>query len=99
MKHIQFQNCPPTRTGLKGAAFRVLACLMMFISFSAYAQKNNVSGVVTDKNTNEPVAGAALMVKGTSTGTVTNPDGTYTIKAGANYILVCQFFGYKTLEV
>ena len=78
MKHIQFQNCPPTRTGFKGAAFRVLACLMMFISFSAFAQKNNVSGVVTDKNTNEPVAGAALMVKGTSTGTVTNPDGTYT---------------------
>ena len=99
MKHIQFQNCPPTRTGFKGAAFRVLACLMMFISFSAFAQKNNVSGVVTDKNTNEPVAGAALMVKGTSTGTVSNPDGTYTIKAGANDVIVCQFFGYKTLEI
>ena len=99
MKHIQLQNCPRTRTGFKGAAFRVLACLMMFISFSAFAQKNNVSGVVIDVNTNEPVAGAALMVKGTSTGTVTNPDGTYTIKAGANDVIVCQFFGYKTLEI
>ena len=99
MKHIQLQNCPRTRTGFKGASFRVLACLMMFISFSAFAQKNNVSGVVVDKNTNEPVAGAALMVKGTSTGTVTNPDGTYTVKAGDNDVLVCQFFGYKTQEV
>ena len=99
MKHIQSQNCSLARTGFKGAAFRVLACLMMFVSFSAYAQKINVSGVVTDKNTNEPVAGAALMVKGTSTGTVTNPDGTYTIKAGENDVLVCQFFGYKTQEV
>ena len=99
MKHIQLQNCPRTSTGFKGAAFRVLVCLMMFVSFSAYAQKNNVSGVVVDKNTNEPVAGAALMVKGTSTGTVSNPDGTYTIKAGANDVIVCQFFGYKTLEV
>ena len=98
MKHIQSQNCSRT-TGFKGAAFRVLACLMMFVSFSAFAQKNNVSGVVTDKNTNEPVAGAALMVKGTTTGTVTNPDGTYTIKAGDNDVLVCQFFGYKTQEV
>ena len=98
MKHIQSQNCSRT-TGFKGAAFRVLACLMMLVSFSAYAQKNNVSGVVTDKNTNEPVAGAAIMVKGTSTGTVTNPDGTYTIKAGDNDVLVCQFFGYKTQEV
>ena len=98
MKHIQSQNCSRT-TGFKGAAFRVLACLMMFVSFSAFAQKNNVSGVVTDKNTNEPVAGAALMVKGTTTGTVTNPDGTYTIKAGENDVLVCQFFGYKTQEV
>ena len=99
MKHIQLQNCPRTSKGFKGAAFRVLVCLMMFVSFSAYAQKNNVSGVVVDKNTNEPVAGAALMVKGTSTGTVSNPDGTYTIKAGANDVIVCQFFGYKTLEV
>ena len=98
MKHIQSQNCSRT-TGFKGAAFRVLACLMMFVSFSAFAQKNNVSGVVTDKNTNEPVAGAALMVKGTSTGTVTNPDGTYTIKAGENDVIFCQFFGYKTQEV
>ena len=98
MKHIQLQNCPRTSKGFKGAAFRVLVCLMMFVSFSAYAQKNNVSGVVVDKNTNEPVAGAALMVKGTSTGTVSNPDGTYTIKAGANDVIVCQFFGYKTLE-
>ena len=99
MKHIQLQNCPRTSKGFKGATFRVLVCLMMFVSFSAYAQKNNVSGVVVDKNTNEPVAGAALMVKGTSTGTVSNPDGTYTIKAGANDVIVCQFFGYKTLEV
>ena len=99
MKHIQLQNCPRTSKGFKGAAFRVLVCLMMFVSFSAYAQKNNVSGVVVDKNTNEPVAGAALMVKGTSTGTVSNPDGTYTIKAGADDVIVCQFFGYKTLEV
>lgn len=99
MKHIQLQNCPRTSKGFKGAAFRVLVCLMMFVSFSAYAQKNNVSGVVVDKNTNEPVAGAALMVKGTSTGTVSNPDGTYTLKAGADDVIVCQFFGYKTLEV
>ena len=34
---------------------------MMFVSFSAYAQKNNVSGVVVDKNTNEPVAGLNII--------------------------------------
>ena len=46
--------------------------LMVFCTSSAFAQKN-VSGTVKDA-TGEPVIGASVMVKGTSTGTVTDLD-------------------------
>lgn len=68
-------------------------------SINASAQKMTVKGVVIDAATQEPVVGAALFVKGTSTGTDTGADGTYTLSAKADDIIVCQFFGYKIQEV
>lgn len=76
------------------------ALLLTIASFGiASAQTQNVSGVVYDARTNEPVVGAALMVKGTTNGTSSNADGSYSIKAAADAVIVCQFFGYKTQEV
>lgn len=77
-------------------------CVMLLITllagFSAFAQVSAVSGVVLDSK-NEPIVGAAVMVKGTTTGTLTDPDGAYSLKAKENDILVCQLFGYKTAEI
>lgn len=75
-----------------------MICLT-FLSTDIFAQTQTISGVVTDANTKEPVAGAALMVKGTSTGVTSNPDGTYSIKAASDAVIICQFFGYKTQEI
>ena len=81
---------------------RIFRCAAAFLGLLlggvVYAQNMTVSGVVIDASTNEPVAGAAIMVKGTNIGDVTKADGTYTIKAPGNGVLVCQFFGYKTVE-
>ena len=74
------------------------AALGLLLGGVVYAQNMTVSGVVIDDSTNEPVAGAAIIVKGTNIGDVTKADGTYSIKAPANGVLVCQFFGYKTIE-
>ena len=76
-----------------------ITLIMLLISMSAWAQSNTVSGVIRDAKTNEPVAGAAIMVKGTTTGISSNSDGTYTLRVKNGGTLVCSFFGYKTQEV
>ena len=82
---------------------RLLSCLAIFTlsmltSLGIQAQTNNISGTVIDAKTNEPVVGAALMVKGTTRGTQSDADGKYTLAAAKGQTIICQFFGYKTIE-
>lgn len=83
----------------KGLMTTVMAILLFLVPSEVFAQKLTVSGFVKEAATNEPVPGAVVMVKGTSVGTSTDANGAYTIKADANAVLVCQLFGYKTVEV
>lgn len=57
-----------------------------------------VSGVVTDASTGEALIGASVFVKGTSVGTITDIDGSYSIEAGAADVLVFSFVGYEEIE-
>jgi len=57
-----------------------------------------VSGSVTDE-TGEGLPGVNIKVKGTSTGTVTNALGSYTLTAPDDGTLVFSYIGYTTLEV
>ena len=82
-----------------GLMTTVMAILLFLVPSNVSAQKLTVSGFVKEAATNEPVPGAVVMVKGTSVGTSTDANGAYTIKADANAVLVCQLFGYKTVEV
>ena len=66
--------------------------------FTATAQSNRVSGVVKDAN-GEPMIGVNVRVKGTNTGTTTDLDGRYSIKADPNQTLVFSFVGYDAMEV
>lgn len=57
-----------------------------------------VSGIVTDDQ--GPVIGAAVMIKGTSTGVSTNPDGSYTLSGlKENDVIVVSLLGYEDVEV
>ncbi len=62
-----------------------------------YAQTTTVSGVITDAT--GPVPGASVLVKGTSTGTVTDFEGNFEISAEIGDVLVISFMGYNTQEV
>ena len=66
--------------------------------FTATAQSNRVSGVVKDAN-GEPMIGVNVRVKGTNTGTTTDLDGRYSIKADPNQTLVFSYVGYDAIEV
>lgn len=58
-----------------------------------------VKGTVRDKEGN-PLPGVTIQVKGTSIGTVSQPDGTYTLNApDANVTLVFSFIGYDPQEI
>jgi TonB-dependent starch-binding outer membrane protein SusC len=72
--------------------------LGFFLIFSAANAQNVVTGRITD-DVNEPIPGVNVLVKGTSTGTVTDADGNYSISAPADGVLVFSFVGYLTQEM
>ncbi|MFV0267439.1 MAG: SusC/RagA family TonB-linked outer membrane protein, partial [Draconibacterium sp.] len=47
----------------------------------------------------EPLPGVNVLVKGTTTGTVTNMDGAYSLQISPGTTLVFSFIGFRTLEV
>lgn len=62
------------------------------------AQQGIISGILNDDSGN-PMPGASIVVKGTSTGVVTDFDGKYSITCNAGDILVFSFIGMNTREV
>jgi len=76
--------------------FTLLVCL--FSSAMIYAQRT-VTGTVTEEG-NIPLAGASVIVKGTTNGASTDFDGNYSINIESDSdILVISYVGYKTTEV
>lgn len=77
-----------------------LSSLLAFVFLSAvmFAQVK-VTGVITDAEDNTPVVGAAVMVKGTTSGVVTDLDGKFTISiAKVNTVLQVVNLGYLNEE-
>lgn len=72
--------------------------LMLFAIGSILAQRT-VSGTVSDQN-GDPLLGASVLIKGTSTGTITDIDGNYSVRVpeGSN-TLVISYTGFNTQEV
>jgi carboxypeptidase-like protein/TonB-dependent receptor-like protein len=72
--------------------------ILLFSSTLLYGQ-GIVTGLITDNNGGDPLIAATVVVKGTTTGTVTDYNGKYTLalKAGA-YTLEVSYIGYTTVE-
>ncbi|MBQ9819156.1 MAG: TonB-dependent receptor [Bacteroidales bacterium] len=65
----------------------------------AFAQDTaKLSGTVVDEN-GEPLVGAAVMIKDSSTGTVTDLDGAFTLAVPRGATLVVSFIGFQDQEV
>lgn len=85
---------------------RIKKILLLFTVFvfselaggSAYAQQS-VTGKVINKSSQEPVTNASVMVKGTSIGTVTKDDGSFSINAPDAGVLVISSVGFLDQEV
>lgn len=72
--------------------------LALLISIITFAQNVTVKGVVYDE-TNMPLIGATVQVKGGQAGAATDLDGNFTIKAAKNSVLTISYIGYLTQEV
>ena len=65
----------------------------------AFAQKHKVSGLVREKDNNEPLPGVTVYEKGTSNGTVTDTNGEYSLSVNLEATLSFSFIGMKSEEV
>ncbi|MBO9684894.1 MAG: carboxypeptidase-like regulatory domain-containing protein, partial [Flavisolibacter sp.] len=69
----------------------------LVLSLSIFAQQN-IRGVLRTP-TGEPLIGATVAVKGSTTSTTTNSNGEFTINAPVGSTLVISYIGYTTQEV
>ena len=84
---------------MKQKLFLLLALCMMSIGI-AVAQ-TTVKGIVVQKTDGEPIIGATVLVKGTTTGAISDVDGKFEIKnvpASAKSLQV-SYIGMRTVEV
>src|SRR6267154_3981123 len=73
-----------------------LAAMMM--SFCAFSQGSALKGKVTDEN-DSGLPGASVTVKGTTSGTITDTDGNFTLEVPPDAVLLVSFIGYATQEI
>ena len=76
----------------------LLFLFLCMASIPLAAQDIEVKGVVTEATTNEPLPGVTVRVKDKDTGTITDADGKYSIKAGKGNTLVFSTIGMKQIE-
>ncbi|MFU8844463.1 MAG: SusC/RagA family TonB-linked outer membrane protein [Bacteroidales bacterium] len=77
----------------------VLLCIPLMATISGFAQSGPVTGVVTDSETRQTLPGVTVLVKGTTIGTVTDIDGSFTLQVEPNATLVISFVGFESQEV
>lgn len=79
--------------------FFLVICISSFAKTVAELDRVKITGVVKDKQSNQPLPGAAILVANTSWGTAANLDGEFELRLpiGA-YKFVISFVGYQEYE-
>ncbi|MEO5648311.1 MAG: SusC/RagA family TonB-linked outer membrane protein, partial [Ginsengibacter sp.] len=60
--------------------------------------EHTVTGTIVDNN-GMPLAGVSVQVKGTTKGTITKSDGSYTLVVPENAVLAISYVGFETQEI
>lgn len=77
----------------------IVGLLCIFPATAVFAQNTTVSGIVKD-DTGEPVIGASVLVKGTTSGTVTNVEGYFSVRVNdLKGTLIISFVGMEAQEI
>ncbi len=75
----------------------LMCCIGLLLASPVWAQ-TSITGKVTAED-NSALPGVSVSIKGTTRGTITDAEGSYTISAPADGILLFSFVGYLTQEV
>ena len=78
--------------------FVLLIIIVLSAGALALAQNKRISGTVKGVD-GKPIAGATVLVEGTSIGTTTNAEGRFSVQAPADGTLVVSFIGYASKSV
>ena len=76
-----------------------LLTFLCFCLLTVAAYSQTVTGQVLAAGEPDPVIGASVLLKGTTTGTITDFDGNFSLPANVGDVLVISYMGYKTQEV
>ena len=78
----------------------ILYFTVSLVSFSSFSQAL-VSGVIVDGSSNEPLIGANVSIKGTTIGTFSGLDGSFSFTAdvSASSVVLISYLGYEDIEV
>lgn len=98
MKTERNRDSQTERAGLSTLSFLrfgFFACLMVLITLSSKGQGALIQGSIKDRTTGEKLPGASVYLSGTTTGTVTDLDGSFSFQAPAGeHTLLVTFVGY-----
>lgn len=78
--------------------FVLLIMIVLSAGALALTQNKRISGTVKGVD-GKPIAGATVLVEGTSIGTTTNAEGRFSVQAPADGTLVVSFIGYASKSV
>jgi len=73
--------------------------LLSAFSLQMLAQNLRISGVVRDAETKETLPGVSVVVKGSSTGTITDIDGNFSLSVSDGKTLQFSYVGYETQDI
>ncbi|MCH7401757.1 SusC/RagA family TonB-linked outer membrane protein [Belliella kenyensis] len=82
--------------------FTSILCLLIFMLCieSLQAQQMTVRGVVTSKEDGEPLPGVSILIKGTTSGAVTDLDGNFSIQVqSGNETLEFSYIGFQRQSI
>jgi TonB-linked SusC/RagA family outer membrane protein len=86
------------QTGKRQAKYFLMLCFALTCGY-AHAQ-HVVSGTVKDENTGEQLPGVNVVLKGTSSGTISDAEGRYSLEVPSqDAVLIFSFVGYAKQEV
>jgi TonB-linked SusC/RagA family outer membrane protein len=78
----------------------IIAFFLAGLVLITFGQVRTITGTVSSSDTQETLPGTSIVVKGTTSGTVTDIDGKYSVSVPSNTaILVFSFIGYIPQEV
>ncbi|WP_291206968.1 TonB-dependent receptor [Dyadobacter sp.] len=75
-----------------------ITALVLFSCVMARAQRQQVSGIVKNES-RSPMPGVTILLKGTTIGVSTDPDGKFAIQAMPEDVLKISFIGYLSQQI